>query len=126
MQKSQENPAEYKVEYLDHTYFKNFEAHLFFKSIRPGRVVGDPCVTDIRALQYVPDGTIRYKFNCSEEWQLLPQRKSTTVTAMAIEGFPNLYGQRLTIKRRKYNDLQDLRSILPNDYHEFYDSIPFV
>lgn len=119
------NPIEYKVEYLDHKYFKNFEDHLFY-SIRPGKVIGDPCVTDIRALKYVPDGTIRFKFNFSEEWQVLPQRKNKTVKTMAIENFPCLYKERLAIKQRKYNDLQDLKSILPRDYHEFYDNIPFA
>ncbi|CAH1112075.1 unnamed protein product [Psylliodes chrysocephalus] len=61
---ARENPAEYNVEYLGHTYFMNFEAHIFFKSIRPGKVVGNLCVT---ALQYVPDGTIKFKFNVSDE-----------------------------------------------------------
>lgn len=83
-------PTEYKVEYIDHKYFKNFEDHLSYRSIRPGKVAGDPCVTDIRALkyEYVPDGTIRFKLIFSEEWQVLPQRKNKTVKTMAIENFP--------------------------------------
>ncbi|KAG8265420.1 hypothetical protein J6590_095152 [Homalodisca vitripennis] len=61
-----------------------------------------------------------------EEWQVLPQRKNKAVGAIETETFTELYKERLPITRRKYNDLQDLKSILPGDYHEFYDSIPFV
>lgn len=122
---ARKSPAEYHVEYLEHTYFKNFEDHLFFKSIRPGKTVGDPCVTDIRAFQYNPNGTINFKFNFSDEWELLPQRKNAKIEVTAIEHLPNLYNERLSIKRRKYDHLQDLKSVLAMDYHEFYDNIPF-
>ncbi|CAH1111555.1 unnamed protein product [Psylliodes chrysocephalus] len=121
---ARKTPAKCNVEYLEHTYFKNFQNYLCFNSIRPGRGIGDPRVTDIRALQYLPDGTINFKLHFSDQWQPLPQRKNQKVERMALENFPHLYDKRLAIKRRKFDDLQELKSILEKDYHNFYN-IPF-
>lgn len=111
--------------YLEHTYFKEFEHHLFYNSIRPGKSVGSPRVLDIRALQYLPDCTIKYKLDFSDNWEILPQRKNKTVKPTLLEDFPALFKERLKIKKKKYDHLQELKSILEKDYHTFYDSIPF-
>lgn len=37
----------YFVEYLHHEFFKCFDNHLFYKSVRPGRGVGSPRVVDV-------------------------------------------------------------------------------
>ncbi|CAG4943285.1 unnamed protein product [Parnassius apollo] len=50
----------YTVEYLNYSYFKNFKNLQFYTSIRPGKMKGDPKVTDIRALKYAPSGEIFY------------------------------------------------------------------
>ena len=44
----------------------------FFKldsSIRPGKRIGEPVVTDISALQYNEEELIKYKLNFNENWQ---------------------------------------------------------
>ncbi|KAG8333225.1 hypothetical protein J6590_005982 [Homalodisca vitripennis] len=38
--------------------------------------------------------------------------------------FPQLYSARLKIPRSKFNHLQELKMILPSDYHAFYDNLP--
>ncbi|KAG8251931.1 hypothetical protein J6590_069594 [Homalodisca vitripennis] len=45
---------------------------------------------------------------------------------MDFEKLPSLHKTRLKIKKRKYNDLQDLKAIVPSDYHRFYDDLPFI
>lgn len=114
----------YTVHYLSHDFFKCFDSHLFYKSVRPGKVVGSPCVTDVRAFQYLPDGTMKYKLNFSDKWEVLPQRKNIKVTPTFFENLPNLYKERLKIKKRKFDDLQDLKAVLHKDYHDFYNNIP--
>ena len=36
-------------------------------SIRPGSSAGDPQVVDLRCLQYLPDGSVSYKINYTEQ-----------------------------------------------------------
>lgn len=45
-----------------------------YESIRPGRYVNDPTVTDLRVLQYNPCGVIKYKIKFDDEFQDLPRR----------------------------------------------------
>lgn len=52
---ARKNPSPYHVKYLDYTFFLNFGELKFLTSLRPGRRAGDPVVTDIRALQYLPN-----------------------------------------------------------------------
>ena len=61
----------YKVKYLRHNFFLNFSKLRFYNSIRPGSKPGDPTVTDLRALQYLPNFKNNYKIDFSEEWKLL-------------------------------------------------------
>jgi len=41
---------------------------------------GDPTVTDIRCIQYLPSGDVQYKLRHADEWQtyLTPHKISTT------------------------------------------------
>lgn len=50
-EEARKSPALYIVTYLEHTFFKNFQHNLFYKSIRPDNGIGSPRVLDIRALQ---------------------------------------------------------------------------
>ena len=43
-------------------------------SIRPGKIVNDAVVTDLRALRYNWDGTIDHKLDFDSVWAQLPQR----------------------------------------------------
>lgn len=113
----------FKVTYLEHGFFKEMSSISTYKSIRPGRSVGDPKVTDIRALMYSPTGTISYKLRFGDAWTVLPQRK-TIVSAKKFGEMADLHKSRLKIKARKYNDLQTIKSVLPADFREFYDNLP--
>ncbi len=88
-----ENP--YEVEYVHHDFFKNFDGEQNYASIRPGKVPGDPCVTDLRALKYSPDGLISYKLRHTEEWRNLPHRKVTSSTNKVVQS--SLFPKRLPI-----------------------------
>ncbi|XP_050518028.1 uncharacterized protein LOC126892515 [Diabrotica virgifera virgifera] len=69
-------PFPYEVKLVDYQFFKNYanEDTWRYTSIRPGRKVGDPVVTDLRALLYTIDGKIQYKLNFDDEWSELPIR----------------------------------------------------
>ena len=71
------------------------------------------------------DGKIYYKLRFTDEWLLLPQRRDKLITTKDIEQLPNLYSERLKIKNRKFQDLQDLKTTLPSDYHDIYDNITY-
>lgn len=71
-EEARKSPAPYMT-YLEHTFFKNFEHNLFYKSIRPDNCIGSPRVLDIRALKYLCDCTIKYKLHFSDGWEILPQ-----------------------------------------------------
>lgn len=121
MKKARSNPKPYNIKYLDHLFFRNYESLNFFKSIRPGKKSGDPCVVDIRALKYT-DKEILYKLRFSDGWKKLPLRIPSTV--QTSHDIPILYKERLPIKSSKYQDLQALKLSLPLDYHSFYDNLP--
>lgn len=113
----------FDVMYLEHNFFKNFSSLSCYKSIRPGRTTGDSKVTDIRALMYSPSGCISYKLRFGDPWTLLPQRKSV-VQAQLFEEMTSLHKERIKIKARKYNDLQQIKEVLPVDFRPFYDNLP--
>nr|CAI5846750.1 unnamed protein product [Callosobruchus analis] len=69
-QKARSSPSPYNVKYTMHT-FKLFDGLKFYSSIRPGRSVGDPVVTDIKALIYFPDCKIQYKLRRTDTWRIL-------------------------------------------------------
>ncbi|KAL4714762.1 hypothetical protein ACJJTC_002621 [Scirpophaga incertulas] len=87
------------------------------------RTVGDPKVTDIRALMYSPSGNISYKLRFTELWTLLPQRKED-FSAISFDEIQNLHQGRLKIKAKKYYDLQQIKEVLPADFPGFYDNLP--
>lgn len=50
---ARKTPKPYVVKYLNHTFLENYSKVLTINSIRPGKKMGDPVVTDIRALKYI-------------------------------------------------------------------------
>lgn len=112
----------YRVVYLEHTFFKQYSKLNYYSSIRPGKVAGDSTVSDIRALQYRPDGDIFFKLRHPNEWAKLPQRRRSTSKMIQLP--PPLFESKLPITREKYNHLQSLKHVLPRDTHSFYDSLP--
>lgn len=120
------SPFPYQVEYFTHGFFRNFSALNYFPSIRPGRMVGDPTVMDIKALKY-ENGTLTYKLrHTSEVWEELPRRMKIDIkfNIKSYRDLPPLYSDRRKIKKEKYQHLQALLQGLNQEYHDFYINLP--
>lgn len=113
----------YKVKYLSHEFFKDYSALRYYTSIRPGVRSGDPVVVNIRVLKYSSDGDIQYKLSVSDDYQDLP-RRSKDQHPSDDHQVESLYDAKLAIKGSKYAHLQELKKVIPKDYHPFYDSLP--
>lgn len=108
----------YEARLLDYSFFTDFSKELIYKTIRPGKKVNDPVITDLRVR-----GTIWYKVNFDDELKPLPHRPSKVDP---LKELPRLFNSRLPISKRKYQDLQDLKTVLPSSCHSFYDELPYV
>jgi len=109
------------VKYVLHSFFKDMKKLNMYNSIRPGSRVGDPTVTNLRVLRYSPDGTIQYKLGFGDHFKDFP-RKSKGPND--VEDVSQLHLNRIPIKASKFKHLQELKSVIPSDYHAFYDSLP--
>ncbi|KAK4887244.1 hypothetical protein RN001_003515 [Aquatica leii] len=87
---------------------------------QPGRKTGDPTVNDIRVLEYLPEGQIKYKIPFDNVYTDLPIRP----TAVQPVVFPRLFKERLLIKNTKFDHLQQLKPVIPSDCRTFYDKLP--
>ncbi|CAG4952562.1 unnamed protein product [Parnassius apollo] len=85
-------PKPCDVTYLGHKYFKNFND-------------SDPKVTNIRALRYTPSGEIYFKLRFPDEWQTIPQRKSSNVVPLLFTQLRNLHATGRKITAGKFEDL---------------------
>lgn len=117
------NPFPYDVKYLKFDFFRDFSKLDYYSSIRPGRKAGDPIVTDIHVLKYNPSGIIQYKLKFDDEYKDLPRRPSKVQVDVHLK---NLHERRLPIQRSKWIHLQELKSVVPEDFHNFYDSLPYA
>ena len=114
----------YKVKYLDYTFFKEYESlQSNVKSIRPGVKSGDSTVCDLRGLLYLPSGEIQYKLRHTEEFQTLPQPRKSTQQNCEAQIPPRLFKQPPKIKKDKFTHLQQLKEVIPAEYHLFYDTL---
>mgnify|MGYP007063901540 CR=1 FL=1 len=93
----------------------------YYESIRPGQRSGDPTVTEVRVFRY-GNGRIMYKLSFDEQFQELPRRK---LKVNKSEVPQNLYSDRLKIPEKKWHHLQELKSVIPKDCHDFYDNLPY-
>ena len=109
----------YAVKVLDYTFFKEYDVSTNFSSIRPGKRVGDPLVTDIRALRYT-SSEVEYKLKHSESYKNLPQRRQTLPGVISHK---KLYKGPVPISKDKFQNLQELKSVVDSQYHSFYDNI---
>ncbi|KAK6177541.1 hypothetical protein SNE40_015624 [Patella caerulea] len=115
----------YVVKYLTHTFFRDFSSLKYYDTIRPGNRVGDPCVHELRVLKYLPSGVIQFKLNFDDEYKDLPRRRnSATGPSFNMEIIPPAYNNPPPIKKSKYDHLQQLKAVIPIDYHSFYDHLP--
>jgi hypothetical protein len=117
----------YEVEYVDHKFFKDFSEAREYSSIRPGRKVGDPTVTDLRCLKYTPSGEVLWKLQYSDLWQNQLHSRKTKHGAASLPSrlvdMKPLYSSSLKIKADKFKDLQFLKLVILPDYHSFFDSL---
>lgn len=122
---ARKKPVPLEVEYLDHSYFLNFDNPnlMRYNSIRPGKLKSPLKVTDIRCLKYLPSGEILFKTKYDDPYAFLPQRQKGIILD---EYKPQpLYGKRLEISKKKWLDLQQLKKVIPKDTHYFYDMIKY-
>lgn len=119
IRKARREPSPYYVESLSFKDFYNF-GDGYYRSIRPGNKKGDPFVTDLRCLKYTSKSEIWYKLDFPEQWKLLPRRAKPT--AEVYNELKPLYNKPLPITARKFKDLQELKNLLEEDYHSFYNS----
>jgi hypothetical protein len=109
----------YQVKYLTHEFFSTFPQQL--NSIRPGKRVGDPVVTDLRQIKY-EDGSVFYKLrHVQEQFEPLPRPRSAIINQ---DNQPSRkYTAAPKIKKTKFEHLKQLKKVMPQDYHAFYDSL---
>lgn len=119
MKSAREKPSQYNVIPLTHNDFYKYDVGLY-PSIRPGNKTGDPCVTDICELQYLPEGTIQYKLKFKDMWTVLPRRPSRKSRDVQ---HPPLYNSPCAIELTKFLHLQELKLLMPADYHSFYNNM---
>ena len=61
-------------------------------------------------VQYLLDGSVSYKINYTYQWRPLPQRQRQNKADDNTS--------------TKWQHLQQLKKVLPKDYHHFYDALP--
>ncbi|RXN36822.1 solute carrier family 22 member 15 [Labeo rohita] len=122
MNKARVKPHPYEVKYIDHTFFQDFTKLRLCKSLRPGVRAGDPTVHDIRAIRYNNNGTMDFKINHSDDWHPHPSHQLRNSTSDSHTVTP-LYSDRLKINELKFKHLQDLKEVIPKDFHSFYNNL---
>ena len=74
----------YKVKYVDHTFYHDFS--VYYSSIRPGRLSGDPKEVNISQLKY-NNKKLLYRLEYTDkDWKLMPQRHKD----MEVTFFPSV------------------------------------
>jgi len=104
------------VNSIDHTFWKTFPNPI--PSIRPGKRVGDPCVTDIKHLLFTQDGNF-YSLT-----------HATPVQPLQVRGLDKMmppvqkYSKKLTIPKPKLADLKELcKTVIPQAHHNFFEQL---
>lgn len=114
----------YTVKQVHFDFFLKYEDQKSnLSSIRPGKVAGDPTITDLCKIKYNPNGEIQFKIKFDSDWESLPQRRQ--IPAEPFKDLRRLYTQRLPITESKFKDLQSLKSVIDKDHHTFYDKLPY-
>lgn len=104
--------------YLSHEFIRDFTGLRYYDSIRPGKRTGDPLVTDIRVLKYLPSGRMQYKLNFDDNYEdLCKPRKAEIPSEKDV--VPSLCKGSIPIKKSKYYNLQQLKHYTPRDHHAF-------
>ncbi|KAK0047053.1 hypothetical protein Bpfe_023456 [Biomphalaria pfeifferi] len=102
----------YNVKTVDHQFCKKYPS--LVTSIRPGKVVGDPTVTDICHLKYTKEGIF---YTLSHGTPLRPVRQPS----MALKA---KYNHSLPLTAAKIADLKSLcETVIPACHRPFYNSL---
>lgn len=123
---ARQKPFPYIAVDIDHTFFVDYTEpkREIYSSIRPGKVVSDPTVNDVVNYKYTSDKGIEFKLDFdNDDFAKLPQRKLATFDANIC--YKPLYRSRIKIKKQKWLHLQELKAVLPQAVHSFYDNIPY-
>ena len=121
MQISRKTPSPYNVTELLYDFWEDGFSDLYVTSIRPGKKAGDPTVHDLRVLQYTQEG-IQFCTDFDNPLQPLPQRIKGAGPLKLKQSFT----AKIPLTKRKYDDLQSLKEVIPKDCHQFYNSLPYV
>ena len=117
---AKKNEPFYKVKYVDHTFFHDFSAVDYYSSICPGRLSGDPKVVNISQLKYDNEGLFYRLKHTDKDWKLIPQRRKDVDVNVNLK---RQYEAQLPITTSKWNVIQSSKSLIPADFHTFYDNL---
>ncbi|KAK0059173.1 hypothetical protein Bpfe_011249 [Biomphalaria pfeifferi] len=107
----------YNVKTVDHQFWKKYPS--LVTSIRPGKVVGDPTVTDICHLKYTKEG-IFYTLSHGTPLRPLPLRP-VRQPSMTLK---TKYKHSLPLTAAKIADLKSLcETVIPACHRPFYNSL---
>lgn len=109
-------PDDVEILRLDWEFFTSLGVQMV-KSIRPGRAAGDPTVAEVRAYQYLPDGSINYKLLVDEEFRKLPQQ--VKIPAHFPEN-QRLFDGPQVIADNKLKHLNELLPYIPEEKKNLY------
>lgn len=124
-QEARNKPLPLEAVYITHDFFLDYgdQNTWVYNSIRPGKKANDPTVSNLKHLKYnFYSQKIEYKIDFDHELQLLPAR---SLKYPDIVQYKALHNSRLKIKQTKWKHLQEIKSVLSKDCHDFYDNLPF-
>ena len=110
-----------KRTYLVQDFFKSYTESSYYSSIRPGLKAGDSVVKGIRQLLYTNKETSSINLITMMGWVFIPLPRRIKENTGVVK---QKYRKKPAIKSSKYQHLQELKRIIPADYHQFYDSLP--
>ena len=122
MEIARKTPSAYKVTEVQFSDTKKLSSD-YLMSVRPGKKEGDPKVSDVCAYRYALNDVgapqFLYKLDWMDDWHELPTRLNTDK-----KRWVSLFTERLAITKRKFQDLQAMKSVMPESVHHFFDSLP--
>lgn len=81
-----------------------------YSSIRPGKKIHDPVINDIKCIRHLPEGIIQVKWDYNANYIDLPVRPRML---QPITQYPQLLKSACKIKKKKWQHLQEIKSVLP-------------
>lgn len=73
-------------------------------------------------IRYNADGMMEYKISHTDDWSPFPNHQLRRFTSEGTVVTP-LYTESLKITDMKYKHLQDLKEVIPKDFHSFFDHL---